>query len=1389
MKQPKTHLTPLFRTSTLFLLWMLHTVLLQPNQSFAQVPIESISIQQGLSQGMIYDILQDREGFLWFATKDGLNRFDGYNLKVFSNEAYNPHSLSGNSILKLFEDHQGRIWVVTDNDGLNVYDKKTGRFQRIQYDTQKNIGLSSNQIRCIAEDAAGNILAAADGADLNIIRLAGDSFEKNTAPKIQQITLPKHLNVTGMAKDSKGRVWMGADDHCIYQFDSKTLRLRKAIEGYSFEVAYANSDGSLWASDQNHSPFHWDGKRAAPLFEHLSQVFDLQVAPDGKLWLIKGSSLYGLDLRQWKPGKPLKWSTAPFFAQMEAPLNALVNAQKEDQFQAKLLALDLSAPLTSLAIDRSGMVLAGTHDYGVYKFNPYQQKFQHYAEGISIRRIIPAPDGSVYLDSYRKLWYQLQGNSLKLDGLGAISSQVSNFLISRSSEHWALTTKGLLRFRPGGTTTHFPIPAATFGERQPMLEDHHGNIWLAGLKGSLTRVDPRSNQVHRYNFADPAKPMQHHALSISLYESGDGMIWIGTMEGFVKADFSKDKPHFRWYRNMPNQPNSLSYNYVTGFLDDPIAPQRYLWVCTRVGLNRLDKKTGDFLHLGTEDGLPNNVIYGLLADERGNLWGSTNRGIFCLSQAFSSHNPSEKPRYTIRNFNVTDGLQNHEFNTGALAKLPNGQLAFGGVNGFNVFDPVVMLEQDYQPRTFITNISVNNRPLTFGDDSGVLPSSIETTERITLNHLQDILSLDYAALDFTGSMFNRYRYQLLGADSDWIEAGTRRSATYLHLPPGNYTFRVQGSNSRGIWSPHIATLNIKILPPWWRSTWAYLAYVLLLVAAGRALFQFYLNREKLRNQLAYETREASRIKELDTAKTRLYTNITHEFRTPLTVIMGMAQQTLEKPDENLAFKQEMILRNGQQLLHLVNEMLDLSRLESGKMALRFIQGDVIAFLRYMLESFHSLAESQQKQLHFLSTLQELDCAYDPEKLRQIVSNLLSNALKFTPESGNIYLSIDRSFQAEKPFLQITVKDTGIGIPEAKLPHIFDRFYQVDDSPTRPGEGVGIGLALTKELVNLLGGEIRVKSPVTGSNKGAEFRVLLPLQMTAETIAESQSDTGEKPLSIQINPQLATPIQIKKEARQLILLVEDNPDVAAYLNSCLPEYRLEFAVDGQEGLAKATELIPDLIISDVMMPRMDGFTLCQHLRDDERSSHIPIVLLTAKADFESKLTGLDRGADVYLEKPFQPEELRLRIKKLLELREKLKLHYLQAAGLQEPAVRETPALEKREDVFVQKIRECIEANLADHTFSIEHLCKAIHLSQRQLQRKLEALTGFSPNQFIRSIRLNHAKKLLNDPDLSITAVAYDCGFSDPSYFARVFKQEFDRTPLEWREAARKVFNEV
>ncbi len=782
-------------------------------------------------------------------------------------------------------------------------------------------------------------------------------------------------------------------------------------------------------------------------------------------------------------------------------------------------------------------------------------------------------------------------------------------------------------------------------------------------------------------------------------------------------------------------------------------------------------------------------MYGILADEAGNIWGSTNKGIFCLIPPASN----KGDHWQFRNFTKSDGLQDDEFNTGAYARLNNGDLAFGGVNGLNIFNPAEALAAGYSPDVFITDILVNNEPLTPNDKTGILQQSIEQTKSITLNWLQDILTLEFSSLDFTAPAQNKYRFQLGGVDKDWVESGNRRTATYLHLPPGKYVFKVQGTNSQGVWSNKIAELQINVLPPWWRSWWAYLCYTLLLGLCIWAYFRFTLNRAKLKAQLSFEQLEAKRVKELDTVKTQLYTNITHEFRTPLTIILGMAQQVINKPGEYFNTGMDMIIRNGQNLLKLVNEMLDLSKLETGKMSLQLVNGDIINFLRYIVESFHSLAESQHKQLHFLSDIDMLHVAYDPEKIRQVVTNLLSNALKFTPEKGNIYISVNENVlagQAEKIGLVIKVKDTGIGIPEDQLEHIFDRFYQSDNSLTRKAEGTGIGLALTKELVKLMDGEIMVKSPPSGSNKGSEFTVLLPLTKVTDTEAGNMASLLQisRNHTIPAAPENKTVITNGQDAaKPLILLVEDNADVVAYTASCLPDYRLAVGEDGKEGFEIAKEIIPDLIITDVMMPFVDGFELCKLLRSDEHTSHIPIIMLTAKADIESKLEGLSTGADAYLEKPFNKEELSIRINKLLELRKNLQQYYLKKAGLTDVA--QSPAMlaatgemmlnDKKEDEFVKKVREITELHLTETNFTVEQLCKLVFMSHSQLHRKLDALTGCSPNKFIRMIRFNKAKELLKDPSNSIGSVALDCGYNDPGYFARIFKQEYGVTPQEWR----------
>ena len=586
-------------------------------------------------------------------------------------------------------------------------------------------------------------------------------------------------------------------------------------------------------------------------------------------------------------------------------------------------------------------------------------------------------------------------------------------------------------------------------------------------------------------------------------------------------------------------------------------------------------------------------------------------------------------------------------------------------------------------------------------------------------------------------------------------------------------------------------MKITVLPPWWRTWWAYSIYALIIVMVIRAVFKFSVNRAKLTSQLNFEKLEANRVRELDTVKTHLYTNITHEFRTPLTVILGMAQQVLNKPDENFGNSMNMIIRNGKSLLKLVNELLDLSKLETGKMQLQLVNGDVINFLRYITESFQSLAEGQQKRLHFLSDMDLLFVAYDQEKLRQIVVNLLSNAIKFTPEKGNIYITVSKNDlpgDESKLALILKIKDTGIGVPEDQWHTIFDRFYQLDNSHTRAAGGTGIGLSLTRELVKLMQGDIAVKSPPTGANMGSEFTVTLPmLKVSAQAGTVISDDEKESEYCAAAEASATTLLSSQENlapSKPLLLLVEDNADVVAYIASCLPDYKLAVGRDGSEGFEIARETIPDLIITDVMMPFVDGFQLVKQLRCDEYTSHIPIIMLTAKADIESKMEGLQQGVDAYLEKPFYKEELLIRIKKLLEMRKNLQQYFLRKAGINnvitvDTIIEDAIAVNRVEDPFIKKVREAVEDNVTNADFTVEQLCKIVFMSHSQLHRKLDALTGCSPNKFIRVIRLNNARELLKNPAHSISTVAFNCGYNDPGYFTRVFKQEHGVTPQEWR----------
>jgi signal transduction histidine kinase/DNA-binding response OmpR family regulator len=561
---------------------------------------------------------------------------------------------------------------------------------------------------------------------------------------------------------------------------------------------------------------------------------------------------------------------------------------------------------------------------------------------------------------------------------------------------------------------------------------------------------------------------------------------------------------------------------------------------------------------------------------------------------------------------------------------------------------------------------------------------------------------------------------------------------------------------------------------------------LMLLALGIALmfigviYRYYRSKQKANAKLSKLNEEIllqkEKLEELDVAKSRFFTNISHEFRTPLTIISGMADQVREKPDQWLERGTKMIKQNTAGLLNLVNQILDLRKLESNEMKVEMVQGDVVQYLRYIAESYQSFAAGKGVQLHFLSAQPEIKMDYDSDKLLRIVSNLLSNAIKFTPEGGNIYFQVDKKMSGDAPFLLMRVDDTGVGIPADELPQVFDRFYQVDDSTTRKGEGTGIGLALTKELVKLLGGEIKVSSTV---GKGTAFTVELPIAVASTTTAAPVVDKflENKNVGLAIaEPSLDAP-QISASPNMYVkpslLIVEDNPDVQQFLAACLEDhYLLEIANNGQEGMDKATEQVPDLIVSDVMMPKKDGYELTHFLKNDERTDHIPIVLLTAKADVDSRISGLEKGADAYLAKPFDKRELLVRLEKLLELRKKLQARYAQVSDTSEVSDTLNP--------FLQKFYSLVEKELSNPDLDMNQLCRSLGMSRSQVFRKLKALTGKSASHFIRSIRLQQAKKLLATSDLTVSEIAYEVGFTSPSYFSTAFMEEFGTAPSATRK---------
>lgn len=1372
-------------------IWLIFLFSFFPVFFFAQnIQFERIPNELGLSQNFTSAFCQDKKGFIWVGTKDGLNRFDGYTFKIFTNDAFDSLSISSNYIYSLLEDSAGRLWVGTEK-GLNLYDPKTESFIRMKSIKRGGSGnsIQDMSITCITEDSYHNIWVGTqrEGVvkivlpkdDLNLEH-ASFTFFGNSMLNDGPVENP---GIRQLIAGEKGEIWINFRvDITIIRWDPSTKthqfidldwadilkeewipkELRGVLsEGYGEQIdvwpffLFSARNNSIWIKTDagfgqwNYAQDYFDFKALdfdpqkhyeSPTY--WTQEIDFEDA-DGKFWIGNGYRL--------------------------VVYNPATHEVEYQQYFWKKIEDSDNFYIRGLLQDNAGNLWARTTGFGLYKFAPNKHRFRGkngtgHIHDKSILSIHETSDGTVLIQDYDFQTYLL--NRKTGTGIKKSEKQESKYLRtynlihavhedSRGEIWFGGPQNSLLKYVIKDESLKllkmFPASTTPLEVIYDLDEDDLGRLWVL-TNARFGTFDPETEIFNWKPYLKNKEAFAAHSGSPVIHQGADGIFWLGTNEGLKRYDARRDT--FISYINDPKDRSSISLDMVKTICPDPEKPEEVLWIGTGGGgLNRFDIATKTFTHFKKEDGLPDNVVYGILSDEQGFLWISTNQGL-------SRFDPSSK---TFLNFTKADGLQDNEFNSGAYFKSPSGELFFGGIGGVTSFFPEDIKESDFMPPVVITDFFLANKKVDFKSLDAPLSKPILETEELVLSHLDKIFSFEFAALDFTDPEKNKYAYRLLNFDDEWQYIGHQRNATFTNISPGTYTFQVKGSNHDGIWNENYTSLEVIILPPWWQTWWAYLSYVLVFAIA---LFSFY--RFKLKQEL--ERAETNRIKELDKLKTRLYTNITHEFRTPLTVIMGMSEQIVGQ--ENI---RTLIRRNTKNLLRLINQLLDLSKLDSGTIKMDHIQGDIINYLEYLTESFHSMAYERKIRLSFYSEIQELIMDFDEVKIQHIVYNLLSNALKFTPEGGKVTMHTNQKERNGQLFLNLKVSDTGIGIAADRIPHIFDRFYQVDNSTTRKAEGTGIGLALTKELVELMHGTISVES---SPGKGTVFSIFLPVKLEAETtVLQEKFQT-----TVALSPDLV-PSQVSKDPvvsstnseKPILLIIEDNRDVTSYIVNLLEkDYEIQTAANGQLGIDKALEIIPDIIISDVMMPEKDGYEVCETLKNDARTNHIPIILLTAKATAEDKLTGLKTGADAYLMKPFNKDELLVRLNNLLTIRKKLQDKYaMQMVPVSGAKIQKTDLTET--DLFLQKLQQIVLEKLDDPKLGAEDLCQAVKLSQSQLYRKMNALLNQTPNAFIRKIRLHRAMEMLKTTKLNVSEIAYDVGFNDPAYFSRAFHKEFGKSP--------------
>ena len=1348
---------------------------------------ENYTITDGLLQNSIRCVFQDHTGFLWIGTEVGLSRYDGYKFTHYYFDPGDSNSISNPSINKIYEDSERNLWIGT-NRGLNKYIRQLDSFKRYISDANNPKSISNNVVMCIYEDSKGIIWVGTDGGGLNRFDKNTETFTPYTHNPDDYSSISDNSIFDSICEDKNGNLLVGTFGGGLNIFNRDTQRFFHYTNDP--QNSHSLSDNRIYKIYVDKAGTTWIGTE-----DGLNKVV-IQNRKSNQLTFIN---------YKHNSNDPNSLSSNRVYSICEdSNLDLLVATSDElNKFkrdQNIFIRYDIKLA-QNIYQDQTGIIWIGTQSYGLFKLDYKKQQ-------IKLFRNDPVNPNSL---SNNIIYSFLEFNEKVIwvgtrDGLNIFNKETEDFIHfysyeqnpaglsdnniyeifrDRLGDFWIGTMKGLDRVKLNYQNS-LPVsfihykndksnPSSICGNNiTTMYEDKLGLLWIGTEYDGISILKRGINGVLSKNFSHfKNDPQDSNSICSNriykIYGDKSNNIWIGTINGLDL--YNRELNYFSHFRFNIEDPTSLSSNEINSIYEDKAEA---LWVGTSFGLNKFDKLSRKFRRYTLKDGLPSNIIYTIIEDEQGNLWMGTQNGLSMFDPAKEKFN----------NYDVDDGLQSKEFNMNAVLKCSNGELLFGGVDGFNIFNPDKLSESNsHIPEIVITGFMLNNKYVPIGYDTllnrTILSKAITYTEEITLSY-NDNFSFEFSALDFTTPSKNKYAYTMEGFENNWnyTDAG-RRFATYTNLNPGEYTFRVKGSNNDGIWNEAGTSIKIIIPPPWWATNWSYLIYALILISLIYFTWKLQLRRVKNKHELELSKFEAEKMHEVDELKSRFFANISHEFRTPLTLIFGPAKNILGNTQEpDTKHNVSLIKRNAQRLLSLVNQLLDISKLESGSMKLETAPRDIVSLLKGYALSFASYAERKRIRHMFNSAEGEIIVYLDKDKFEKIIFNILSNAFKYTPEGGLVEVNVTKNVN----YVDIKVSDTGIGIPSNRIDKIFDRFYQVDGGHTREHEGTGIGLSLTKELIELHKGKIEVESE---PGKGSTFTVSLPLgkdHLRPEEICEADEEKEEGILYIEEEEDksklegVGTEF-IGKDSLPLLLVVEDNADVRTYIKQNLKtDYKILEAVDGEDGWNKSIEHLPDLVVSDVMMTRMDGFELCRKIKTDERTSHIPVILLTAKAAKEDKLVGFETGADEYLMKPFDTDELKSRAKNLIDQRKRLQEHF-RKRGLIGIEQQKITSVDKK---FLQKSIDIITKHISDSSFSVEMFAEELAISRSGLQKKIHSLIGETPGDLIRRIRLNKAAELIKYKFGNISEIALEIGYNNPTHFSQAFKRQFGITPSQFQQ---------